>query len=504
MAPRVAIVGAGVSGLAAAWHLRHPRRVSTARPAGHEADTVPGLGQPISPEDLEIVVFEKERRPGGTAWTEYQAGFMLELGPNGFLDNKPSTLELCSAVGLNDALVRADESSARRFVLKDGRLCKLPASPGEFLRSDLLSWRGKLRVLAERLVPPRRDQSDESVYDFGCRRIGREATETLLDAFVTGIIAGDYKLLSLPACFPRMVELEQVYGGLLKAQFRLAKERRARRTADGNAAVGSPGGKLTAPRGGMRQLVEALARSLGPDLRLGTAVHKLEETPDGWVVHADSESVPCDAVILASPSFTQAEMLKDIDPPLAEELAAIEYTTAVVAVVGYRRDDLSSVDANGFGYLAPQALGRPVLGVLWSSSIFPQQAPAECFQFRAILGGWRRRDVFDWTDEQILAAVRDDLLLTLGITAEPCFSWVYRWPRAIPQYHLGHRDRLGRIEDRRQRHPGLFLTGNAFRGVSLNDCTADAARIASTVAEYLRCGALNSPLKGDRINSPVI
>ena len=476
MSRNVVVVGAGISGLATAWNLRRA----------------------LPDERCSITVLERAPRPGGTAWTERLDGYALELGPNGFLDNKPTTLDLCESVGLKDRLVRAHRASANRFVFLGDRLRKLPASPGEFLKSDLLSWRGKLRVLAEPVIPRRRGDADESIDDFGRRRIGREATDNLLDAFVTGILAGDPKLLSLPACFPRMVELEREFGSLIRAQVQLAKRRRAERkivahaTADSGGSVGGPGGNLTAPEGGVRTLIEAIATRLGSAVRLGVGVTSVETCRLGrWrVVLEDAEPLTADAVVLACPAYSQSSILRGRDGVMADEIAAIPYSGVVVAVLGFHRSQVEA-DLNGFGYLAPERLGRPVLGVRWSSSLFDGQAPADHVQFRAILGGWRRGDVSSWDDETVVGHVREDLRVTMGISTPPRFSWVQRWERAIPQYHMGHCDRLARIETRLEGHPGLFLTGNCYRGVSLNDCTREANATADRIVRYLRQTSLN-------------
>lgn len=427
---------------------------------------------------------ESSSRPGGTAWTERQAGYSLEIGPNGFLDNKPSILSLCSQLGLTDSLIRANSAAAKRFVFLGDKLRALPGSPKQFLLSDLLTWSGKLRVLSERWRKAA-CPADESIYDFGCRRIGKEATEKLLDAFVTGVLAGDPRLLSLPACFPRMAELEREYGSLIRAQGKLAKQRRLARQTGQQQAVGSPTGTLAAPAGGMRTLIDALAEPLGPDLHFGEAVQSLQSSADGrWLVRSSQKIYRTEAVVLACPAYVQHDILSEVDGSLAAEIGGIPYSCAVVAVVGFRRTDLNC-DLDGFGYLTPQSLKRPVLGVLWSSSIFPNQAPPDEFQFRAILGGWQRQDVLQWDDAQVIGAVLDDLRQTMGIQAEPTFTWVRRWEKAIPQYHVGHLERLKRIEERRRLHSGLFLTGNAYRGVSLNDCTREGELTAIGAAGYL-------------------
>lgn len=451
----VLIVGAGISGLATAWNLRQ------------------ALPQ------LDLAVWESSSRPGGTAWTLREGNFVLEIGPNGFLDNRPSTLALCQSLGLSD-LHRTDLRSADRFLFLGDKLQRIPTTPGEFLRSDILSWKGKLRALAERFMPRRRGEEDESIADFGRRRVGDEATAKILDAVVTGIHAGDSELLSLPATFPRLAEMERDFGSLIRAQGKLAQLRK-------RTGAPKPGSSLVAPAGGMRTLIETLVHQLDC-VEYATPALRVARDAAGWSVQSTEESRRVDAVVLACPASQQARIIGELDRSLADELAAIRYAPAVVASVAFRKKDLPS-EPRGFGYLAPQRLGRPVLGVQWSSSVLPGQAPPDQFLFRAILGGWRRGDVLDWEDEAIVRVVLDDLRQTLAITALPTFHFVYRWPQAIPQYHVGHLERLQRIEELASQHPGLFFTGNAFRGVALNDCTADAKRIAEQVTGYLHSHA---------------
>ena len=455
---RVAIVGGGLAGLATAFGLCQ-RGVT------------------------DLLVCDAG---GGKLATARVDGVLCEGGPNGFLDNKPSTLDLCDQLGLTGELVRADESAARRFVFLGDRLRELPASPGAFLRSDLLSVRGRLRVLAEPWVRGRPSNvpvgdagfADESVYDFGVRRIGREATEKLLDTLVTGIHAGDPKLLSLPACFPRLAELEREHGSLIRAQKRLAKERK-RLAAEGITELPPGRGTLTAPREGMGRICQRLREWLAehPDVKFAGAAERLVRG-ERWTVAAGAHAWQTAAVVLACPAYAAAPLLRTAAlPELAEEAAAIRNAPATVAVVSYHRADLPR-PPNGFGYLAPQRLGRPVLGVIWSSCVMPGQAPEDRFAFRAILGGWNRPDVADWNDAAVVDAVRQDLRTTLNIAAEPATAWIRRWPRAIPQYHVGHLGRLARIESLLNAVPGLHLTGNSYRGVAVNDVTADADRTA--------------------------
>jgi oxygen-dependent protoporphyrinogen oxidase len=458
--PRVVIVGGGISGLALAYRLqqRHP--------------------------DPEILVLEKNPRPGGTIATVARDGFRVECGPNGFLDNKPATLELCRDLGLGEQLLPASDAAGRnRFLLVAGRLHRLPTGLLAFLRSDVLSWSGKLLLLAERFRPRRCRSGDETIDSFARRRFGREAARTLADAFVTGIYAGDPRLLSIEATFPRLVGFERDHGSVMRG---MAHARHQRAASD--APAGSRGGRMWSFAEGMAVLPDALALALRYAPRTGVAVRRVRRAADGqgWQVSdAENETWLADAVALTCPAYRQAELLADVDPELAECIDGIAYNRLAVVAVGYRRRDVPHV-LDGFGHLSPQRERRDVLGVQWCSSIYPgHRAPPGAVLLRAMCGGWNRPEMADWPDDRLLGAVRSELALTLGVRAPPVFRHVIRWPRAIPQYHLGHLDRLARIEQHLAAHPGLFLGGNAYRGVALNDCVEQAGLLAERIHAWL-------------------
>jgi oxygen-dependent protoporphyrinogen oxidase len=462
--PRVLIVGAGISGLALAFRL-----------------------QQCAPR-LDVTILEQANRPGGTVWTERRAGFQVETGPNGFLDTKPSTPTLCRDLGLEKRLVPASEAAVRnRYLFLDGKLRALPSSFGSFLRSDLLSWRGKLQFLAERFRPRRTQTTDESIDAFARRRAGPEVAEVLADAFVTGIHAGDPALLSLRAAFPRLFQLEEQHGSLLKGLAQTARQRRA-----DAAARGEPyqrGGRMWSFREGSRLLIETLQDHLAQPPLLGVRVRRLERTSSParptWVVAGEGKDHwKADAVVLACPAYQAAAILADLDPELAKQVGRIAYNRVAVVALGYRQVDVP-VSLDGFGYIAPQRTRRDVLGVQWCSSIFPDRSPPGTVLLRALCGGWHRPEIVDWEDARLLEAVRLELRLAMGIEAAPVFDHIVRWDRAIPQYHLGHLERVADIEARVSRHPGLFLTGNAYHGVALNDCTEQADVLSGRVARYL-------------------
>jgi oxygen-dependent protoporphyrinogen oxidase len=476
---QVVIVGAGVSGLATAYHIG---RLARER------------GVALRP-----IILEGSSRPGGRVWTERVEGFQIELGANGFLDSKRSTLDLCHELGLGSELIAARPEARNRYIFWRDRLHKVPMGPGELLRSGLLSFRGKLRLLAEAFVARRSAGGDESVHEFACRRIGREAAEVLIDAMVTGIHAGDATLLSVAAAFPRMVELEREYGSLLRAMPKVRRQRLAEAAAAAatdhsplapqysalsTQHSASPGGTLWSFKGGMAQLIERLTERCGAEIIRGVAVQRIVPNADGWSVHAESGKWSADGVVLACPSFAQAAITELLDADLSRQLAAICYTQVVVVALGFCRADLAG-PLDGFGYLSPQRTRRDVLGVLWSSSIFDHRAPDGMVLVQAMCGGWNRPDIVSWDDDRLRRAVLDEMRQTMGISVAPILVRIFRWPQAIPQYHIGHLDRVAAIETGRQRYPGLFLTGNSFRGVSVNDCTEEAVRCASEVIEHL-------------------
>jgi oxygen-dependent protoporphyrinogen oxidase len=462
--PNIVIVGAGISGLALAYRLHR------AAPA------------------FKVTILEAANRPGGAVWTERSGGFQVEIGPNGFLSNKLSTLELCRDLGVEDRLRAADEAASRkRYLFLGGRLRRLPAGPLELLRSDLLSWRGKLSLLAERFRPRRTDLGEESVDAFARRRAGSEAAEVLADALVTGIYAGDPHLLSLPAAFPRLAALEAEHGSIMKGMAKASRQghREARRQGQP-----PPVSRLWSFPEGLRLLIESLQQQMPSRPLLGTRITSVQpatsEAGQRWIVRGEGEnSWPADVVALTCPAHAQATILGDLDQSLAADIETIAYNRIAVIAVGFAQQQVPAA-LDGFGYISPQNTRRDVLGVQWCSSIFPERAPGGHVLLRAMVGGWHRSTAVDWDDKRLLAAVRADLRAALGIEAAPSFQRIIRWDRAIPQYHLGHLERVRRIEERAGRYPGLFLGGNAYHGVSLNDCTEQAALLAARIQSYLQ------------------
>jgi oxygen-dependent protoporphyrinogen oxidase len=459
---RIAVIGAGPSGLVAAWEL-----LARARAAALEA---------------EIVVFEAAKRPGGNVWTDEAGGYRIEHGPEGFLDSAPRTLALAAQLGLAGRLVGASPAAEARFIYADGRLHRVPSTPLALLVSGLLSVPARLRVLAEPFQP-RGTAHDESVWAFAARRLGPEAADRLIGAMVAGVYAGDPASLSMPAAFPQLFALEREYGSLTRAL--VARRRRAKRQpAPGSKHPNTggptgPAGRLTSFAGGLRELIEALAQALGDRLHLETPVRDLRRAGSRWRVSAGSAEVDCDRIIITTPPWHAADLTSSVDLDLAQALAAIPPAPVTAVALGFRAADLSGINLEGFGFLAPAGQGLRILGCLWSSSIFPNRAPEGRILLRVLVGGARDPEAASYDDDQLMDVVRADLSRAMGLDAEPELIRIYRFPRAIPQYTLGHLDRLRTIQQRLARLPGLYLHGSGYRGISLNDCIRLAPEVAT-------------------------
>lgn len=464
---KAVIIGGGISGLATAFFLRKK---------AEEAN-----------KNLRITLLEKEDRPGGKIRSIKADGYLCEWGPNGFLDSKPQTLDLCDALGIRDLLLRSSDTARKRFIFSGGTLHRLPESARSFFTSRLISWPGKLRLSLEPFAPGPPPGVDETLAAFGRRRLGKEALRKLIAPMVSGIFAGDPETMSLKSCFPRIAELERDYGGLILAMLRLAKKKRRER-AEGKvvSSPSGPGGVLTSFRNGIQELTDFLAASLDSDtVVLGEAAVAIcsgKTLP--YRVHTEAGDHDADLVIVAAPSFAAAGLLEEYDRGIADILREIPYASMTVVCFGYERDAVEH-DLDGFGYLIPREEGLHTLGTLWDSSIFHNRAPEGHVLLRSMLGGACFPEYLELPDKEVVRRVQSDLATTMGIKEPPAFVRVFRHERAIPQYTVGHGDRLRALEERLAVRPGLIVTGNSYRGVGLNDCVAAADRAAEQGVRYL-------------------
>ena len=464
---RIAIVGAGISGLATAYAIEQQ-----AKQAEFEVETL---------------VIEKEPRTGGKILSIQEDGFLCEWGPNGFLDNKPMTLDLCRQLKIDQQLLRSDDNARKRFIYSEKTLHQMPENGLSFLKSKLISWPGKFRLAAEMVIPKRQDTSDETLAAFGRRRLGDEALNKLISPMVSGIFAGDPETMSLKSCFPRIHELEQDYGGLIRAMLRLAKKKRAEvKAGKAVASAAGPGGVLTSFSGGIQELTDGVAAALSGRILTGNSAQKIEQKEGGFSITLDNgQQHEVDLVVTAAPAYAVANMLDDLNDKSSTILRQIPYATMNVICFGYQQERIS-YDLNGFGYLIPKAEGCNTLGTLWDSSIFSNRAPEGKVLLRSMMGGAANGGAIDFSEDEVKARTMMDLKQIMGINSEPDFVKVFRHRHAIPQYTCGHAQRLQELGASLQDSPDLILTGNAFYGVGLNDCVNSANQAATKVVGRLQ------------------
>jgi oxygen-dependent protoporphyrinogen oxidase len=395
---------------------------------------------------------------------------------------------MVARLGLGEALERSSDATRFRFLLIGGRLRELPLSPPAFVTSGLLPVWAKLRMAAEVLIPARSDlgraeaepETDETVYEFGKRRLGREFAELLLDPMVKGIFGGDARRLSLAAAFPRMVELEREYRSLFVAMFKLSRERR--RNGRGSVSPG-PSGTLHSFARGMAALPLGLAGATSATIHTGRPITRVWRDERGWhLLAGDGAQGPFAAVVDAAPAYAAAAHLEDRE--LSGLLRDIPYAPMAVIALGFDRRAVTH-DLKGFGMLIPSREQRRLLGVLWSSSIFSGRAPEGKVLLTCMAGGPGRGAVLEQDDRALEQMCLEELTPLYGLRGRPERRWVMRHPQAIAQYERGHLARMRRIDRALADRPGLFLTGSSYRGVSVNYCMKAAEATATQVLAYL-------------------
>jgi oxygen-dependent protoporphyrinogen oxidase len=471
----IAVVGGGITGLAAAHRLTELAAESR------------------------ISLLETSRRVGGVIQTEPRDGFLLERGPDMFTTGEPWAVDLCRRLGMEDELIGVNPDHRQAFVVHHGKLVPVPegftlmapARVWPIVKTPLLSLRGKLRLFREYFIPPKDNGEDESLASFATRRLGREAYTHLVQPLISGIYTADPEKLSMAAALPQFVEMERQYGGVAKALRRGASKKEDR------GSSGARYNRFVAPPKGMEDLVQRLGQRLPRDaVWLGVRVQSLSRAQNGqWrlrVIEGDSpREATFDGVIVAAPAYVAAELVRTVDGTLAEQLAAIPYAGAAIAIVAFRREQIAH-PLNGFGCVAPLVENRNLLSVSFSSVKFPGRAPEGNVLFRVFVGGACQPHLVELPDEEIARLVQDELRELLGVQGAPQFCEIVRWRRTMPQYHVGHMDRVRAIEDRVAALPGLELAGNAYRGVGIPFCIRSGESAAQRLVEALTALAQHS------------
>jgi oxygen-dependent protoporphyrinogen oxidase len=457
----VIIVGGGIAGLSAAFELQ--RRA------------------------VPFLLLEAGSRAGGVVLSEQVDGFTIDAGPDSLLVQKPEGIRLCEELGIGDRLVPT-KPPRLAFVQRAGRLHALPAASifgiptrwGPFIRTPLFSWAGKLRMGLELGIPRREADDDESIGAFMGRRFGREAKEYLAEPLLAGIHAGDVDRLSLRSLFPRLRDAERKHGSVLRG-FR--KETSSRPARDGEVRDSV----FRSLPGGLSEMIEALVRALpSSSLRLRTAVTDINAARTCYrVVTADGQTLTSEAVLVATPAFATARILRSMNPTIAELCEQVSYTSTATIALAFRRNDVTH-PLNGSGFVVPRLESADILAASWLSSKWPHRAPEGHVLMRAFVGGARDPEAIGRDDRELIDRSLRALRPLLGVTGNPLFTRVYRWERANAQHEVGHLDRQARIDEAIARHPGLFVTGSGFRGVGIPDCVADARATAGRLADWVK------------------
>jgi len=457
MSAPVVVIGGGISGLSCAYRLFQ-------------------LGVPVT-------VLESEERVGGLIGTEEQEGYLFETGPQSF-QGIDSVLDVVRDIGLENHLEQANPR-APRYVLRHGKLEKIPMSPQALLGSSLLGFGTRWRVATEALKRSKPPAEEESVAQFVRRKFGHEILEYLVSPFVSGVYAGDPEKLSLRAAFPTVDEWERAYGSVLRGA---SKSRPAKA-----ASQGPP--PLCSFDRGMAMLPAQLAAKLGDRVRVNSRVESIVTTNGAGAAYriqlsagGRSETLDASAVVLATPAYVAAHLLESISPPLSRALSGIAYTGVAVIGAVYHAKQVGSV-LDGFGVLIPRAEKIRTLGIVWNSSLFPDRGGEGRAILSAFVGGATDPEILNASDETILATVQDDCSRHLKITGQPLVSRLWRHPRALPQYNLGHGHIVGAVRAAEGSTPGLYFAGNYLEGPSIGKCIERGTQTGDAVREYLRTAA---------------
>ena len=461
------VIGGGISGLAAA------HRLTEIDPATH------------------VTLLEASDRLGGVLQTVHSEGFQVERSADSFITLMPWATDLCRRIGFEDQLIGTREGMRRALVVRDGQVCPVPEGfvlmrPDRLwpiVTTPILSWQGKARLAYEVLVSARRDEADESVASFVRRRLGRETFERIVQPLLGGIYSADPEQLSMAATMPQFLDQERTYGGLIRAAWKTAGKRKAA-SGRGHGQSGARYGMFVAPRDGLSSLVDAIAARLPEGtVQLNRPAASLARSEDGrWEVAIDGAHAPleADGVIVATPAGHAARLVGEVDSRLAAELGAIPFAGLSVVSLGYRRDQISH-PLDGFGLVVPAIEGRRIIAASFSSVKYDGRAPDGSVLVRVFIGGALQEELAARDDDELLHIATAELKELLGIDGGPSFSLIARWPSTMPQYHVGHMDRVAAIEARTASLSGLELAGNAYRGVGIPQCIRSGETAAERV-----------------------
>ncbi|MBI4368801.1 MAG: protoporphyrinogen oxidase [Elusimicrobia bacterium] len=469
---RLVIIGGGITGLAAA----------------HELCI---RGSNVSRRGIQVELLEKSDRLGGKIWTQKHGDFLLEAGPDSFLTTQPQAYDLCRELGLGGDLLASNQKQNDIFLLRQGRLKRLPDGLNSMIPSrfwplaatTLLSWPQKLRALGDLVLPRKSDEADESVHDFFCRRLGRGIFETLIEPLLAGVYAGDARELSLKSALPQIYELEQRHRSLILGMMRQARlpDKKMRSSAPGEP----PRTMFMTLKNGLSQLPLKMAGAIGDQvIHRQSQATRIRRQDQGYLIdQAHGSSIRADAVLLAAPAQESGIPLETLDAAMSVFLKSWPRTSSAVVTLVYHKEDVGR-ELAGFGFLAPKSEGKAILGSTWTAMKFPGRTPEGFAVFRFFLGGSGREAVVAQDDAFILNLVKEEARGLLRISGEPKVQALQRWIEGNPLYRVGHGARLRQLESLLERHPGLFLAGASYRGVGIPNCISQGREAAQKIRSY--------------------
>jgi len=467
---RLAVVGGGLTGLAAAYRLLELSAAATDRPC-------------------EVTLFEASPHSGGVIGTNRIQGYLAELGADMFITNRPWAISLVRRLGLESRVISTEPTYRRSLVLRKGRPVEVPdgfqlLSPVQawpVLKSSIFSPWGKLRMGLEYLLPSRKETGDESLAHFVRRRFGNEALERLIQPLVGGIYTADPEKLSLQATLPRFLDMEREHGSLIRAL------RSQKKTGPAEAASGARYGLFVSFPDGIAELLNALTSQISAkgQIQFGTTITQVLKRETGFLLTlGNGTEQEFDGVVLAMPSYRAAALVRGFAESLATALDQIEYASAAIVVTGHKLADITH-PMDAYGLVVPEIEKRKVLAVSFTSRKFPGRAPEGCVMLRTFVGGAMHPELLEQTDDQILNMVREELAEIFGVRWNPDFTRVQRWNKSMAQYHVGHLERVATIERELSAYPSLRVAGNAYHGVGIPDCIHSGETAAEAVWKNL-------------------
>lgn len=454
---RIAVLGAGISGLTTAYWLLK--------------------------EGYDVTVFESKRSPGGAMITENENDYLIDYGPNSGLETTPLISKIVEEVGLKDQMIYASESSNTRYILKNNKLHPLPTDPKAFLKTKLFSAKAKLRLLKEPFIGKSGDGYFQSIAEFVEHRLGKEFLDYAIDPFVSGVFAGDPAKLSVASAFPKLYRLEEIYGGLMKGMILGARERKKRNEESKQSA------KMFSFINGMQSFPQAITDSIRKNVKLNCIVENIDKVETGYKINYSEQDfqfeAEADIVVSTMPAYKISGLYKDMENETRKVLNKIYYPPVMVLYLGYKKENIGQ-PLDGFGFLIPSKEKKPFLGAIWSSTIFPNRSSENDASFTLFVGGSRNPEILDQNQDELIKKVIAEFVEIMDIKGEPDLLKYKLWEKAIPQYNLGYIQTESVLRKFENENKGFFLGGNYLGGISVGDCVKNSEVNFDRINQYVK------------------